>query len=761
MLSANNRPNSQFVWEDNGPLVTSFDFDRMLAIVRRQWRVVAGVTLICMLLGLGYVMTAVPRYTSTGSILIGGATDGLVNKLSMDQIATGDDATILSQIEILKSDTIGLAVVAKLNLDKNGEFMASAGGVVSTLRRAFSAILDLPSLFLSRDLEAEDDDQAKRDALGILQDNMTIERVGKSYVLDVSFTSPSRELSAIVANAVAEVYINDKLEAKYESTRKASEWLQVRIDELRQKALESDVAVEKYRADNNLMSTGNGLMSDQQLVQLNSALIVAQAETAKAQAKYDHIQNITASGQSDAIVPEVLASSVSNELRQKYLAASKLEADISTRLGRDHVRAVRLREEMGEYRRLMFDELNRISESYKNELDVAQSREKSLAESVDQAKSRSETAGASSVQLRELERSAETYRNLYQTFLQRYQEAVQQQSFPITEARIITRPVKPARPSYPKKLRVLALFAIFGAAIGSGVGGVRELRDRFFRTGEQIRDEIDIEYLGSLPLLEDQRFLNNEALASVPKRVVSKTGSLASYAVEHPLSVFAETLRSAKMAIDLRKRNGGSRVVAVASTLPGEGKSTVSLNLAELIASQGSRVLLIDCDLRNPGATREVGSHADSGLLEVLLSGARLQDVLLLSEKTGMLFAPAVVRHRVPHSSELLSSKAMRDLLDLARSKFDYIILDLPPLAPVVDARGIEPLVDDFVFVIEWGKISRRFVTTTLSRDDDIRKKCVGAILNKVDAKKMKLYETDGSESYHLSRYISYYSDAS
>jgi len=757
VLSPNNKPGSNFVWEDNGPIVSAIDLDRIVAIVRRQWRVVAAVTFISIILGCGYIVTAVPRYTATASILIGGSTDGLVNRLSMDQVAADDDATILSQIEILKSDTIGLAVVDKLTLWRNNEFMASSGGPLATIRGAFNILLNIPSMFVSKQLEVNDDDQARRDALLVLQNSMTITRVGKSYVLDVSFTSPSRVMSATVANAISDIYITDKLEAKYEATRTASAWLLERIDELKQKALESDLAVQQYRASNNLLATGNGLISDQQLAQLNSALIVAQAETAKAQAKFDHIQQIIQSGQSDAIVPEVLESSVSNELRQKYLAASKLEADISSRLGPDHVRAVRLREEMAEYRRLMFEELNRISESYKNELDVAQSREKSLRDSVDKAKTESASAGESGVQLRELERGADAYKNLYQTFLQRYQEAIQQQSFPITEARIITRPVKPQKPSYPRKLMVLALFAVFGAAGGSCAAGIRELRDRFFRTGEQIRDEVNLEYLGSLPLLEE-KLVDQPELTS--KRKLRKSSALASYATDHPLSVFAETLRSAKMAVDFRKSGGQGRVVGLLSTLPGEGKSTVAINLAELVASQGARVLLVDCDFRNPGATKAIAAHAEIGLLEVMLAGQKLQDAVLLSETTGMAFLPVVVRHRVPHSSDLLSSQVMRGILDEARSRFDYVILDLPPLAPVVDARGMEHLVDDFIFVVEWGKISRRIVSTTLARDEDIRAKCVGAILNKVDTKKMKLYETHGSESYYMSRYISYYSDA-
>lgn len=758
MLSPGNKTSAPFAWDDSGPVTTSIDLERIVAVARRQWRLVATMAIIGVFLGAAYVVTAVPQYTATARVLIGGNQDGLVNKLSMDQVSAVDDASILSQVEVLKSDTIGLSVVEKLNLTQNEVFLASDTSALENIKILVNTVLNLSSVFVSSKLDLTDAEKDQRRALAILQRNMAISRVGRTFVLEVSFTSPSREIAASIANAIADIYINDKLEAKYEATRRASDWLLARIDELKQKSLESDLAVQKYRANNGLLATNGNLIADQQLATLNASLIAAQAETAKSRAKYEHIEQIIASGQSDAIVPEVLASSVSNELRQRYLAASKLEADISGRLGPDHIRAVRLREEMAEYRRLMFGELNRIKESYKNELDVAQSRESSLQLNVDQAKVDSASAGENSVQLRELERSSEAYKNLYQTFLQRYQEAVQQQSFPVSEARIITRPKKPQDPSYPRKLLILVLFGFLGAVTGSFVGAIRELRDRYFRTADQVRDVLDVEYLGSLPLASEAQGPQKRETNPSPRHLW-KLDALSSFVIDHPLSPFAETLRSAKIGIDMRRTGLKGRVVGIASTLPGEGKTTVAINFAELVSLQGAKAILIDCDFRNPGVTRSVASHAERGLLEVVLGTAKAEDVLLSNDKTGLTFIPAVARQRIPHSAELLSSAAMRDLLDAARAKFDYVILDLPPLAPVVDARGIEPFVDDFIFVVEWGKTSRKLVKTTLGRDADFNAKCVGVVLNKVDTKKMMLYEGHGSEAFYLSRYSSYYTD--
>lgn len=740
------------------------DVEKVFAVVRRQWRIVALGVIVASLTGLAYTLTAVPLYTATASLLIDRGNNGLVKQLTMDDMTIEDEASIFSQVEVLKSETIGLAVVDNLGLSDNSEFVASTASLASNVRNLLSKALDASRWFTSKGIDGELSEKRRRQALGQILNNMQISRVGRSYVLSVSYTSASPVLASQIATGIADAYIVDKLNSKYDATRRASDWLQTRIEELKQSALNTDLAVQKFRADNGLLNSGtNGqLITDQQLSELNSALITAQSETAKARAKYDRIQQIIQSGQSDAIVTDVLDSSISNELRQKYLAASKLEAEISSRLGENHVRAVQLRNEMSEYRRLMFEELNRIAESYKSELDVAQARERDLHANLDKAKNQSAVAGETGVQLRELERSADTYRNLYQTFLQRYQEAMQQQSFPITEARIITRPETPTSPSYPQKGVTITLFAVFGALIGAAAGSLREFRDRFFRTGQQVREELNLEFLGIAPIIATAvRTTEPNADRGSHLRTISRVNNTTDYVVEHPLSAFAETLRSAKIAIDIEGTAATqcAKVVGVVSTLPGEGKSTISSNLAELLAMQGARVLLIDCDLRNPGATRALARHANAGLMEVLTGAASLKDLLLLNEKTGLAFLPAVVKRRVPHSSELLASEAMNALLESAKAKFDYVILDLPPLAPVVDARAIAGRVDEFIFVIEWGRSSRKVVRQTLERSIEVFNRCAGVILNKVDNKKMKLYRAHGSTEYYYSTYISYYND--
>ncbi len=734
------------------------DVEALLSIARRQWIIVAAAVAAAVILGVVYVLTAVPLYTSSVSVLIDRNNSEVVQQLSTIGGVLDDEASVLSQVELLKSDTIALAVVDKLRLSEDPAFMSSQGSLLGTVVGAARSLLNVSSWFAQDPSDQDEAEAKRREAADRLAQNMEVSRVGRTYVLELSYVSASPQLSARIANAIGDAYLVDKLNSKYDATRRASDWLQERIAELRQKALDSDLAVQRFRSANGLVAAGSVLIADQQLSELNSALIVAQSDTAKAQARLQRIQQIIASGQSDAIVTDVLDSSISNELRQKYLDASKREAEIASRLGSNHIQAVRLRAEMGEYKRLMFEEVNRIAESYKSDLDVAKAREKSLTDSVSQATGISASANETQVQLRELERESETFKNMYQTFLQRYQEAIQQQSFPVTEARVITRAVAPEKPSHPRKPLVLALFVVMGAAVGGGIGAFREFRDRFFRTGDQVRDVLGLEFLGIAPLVQKEWGRDGSVGAAQPG-LMSKAQAVSNYVIDHPLSAFAETLRSAKIAADLAIAGKGCKVIGIVSALPGEGKSTVAINFAELLASQGSRTILIDGDLRNPGATRAVGRHADAGLLEVLINGQNPHPLLLKNSKTGLLFLPAAVKHRVPHSSELLASAGMKQMLNTFSNECDYLIIDLPPLGPVVDARAIANRIDGFIFVAEWGKTARRVVRQVLGADRYVRDKCLGVVLNKVDQERLKLYRAYGSSEYYYSRYSQYYQE--
>jgi succinoglycan biosynthesis transport protein ExoP len=743
------------------------DLSRLFSAVRRQYWPVIMMTLVGIALGVAYVATAVPKYTASLNLLIDSDKNRLADRLNTLGATLQDEASVLSQVEILRSERIAMAVVEKLNLTENPVFMAESQTLLTRLKDLPKRVIDFREWF-----GATEQALTQRERMGIaawrVQQGLEVERVGRSFVLALNYTATDPGLAATIVSEVSNAYLTEQLDSRYEATRRASLWLQERIDELRQKSLETDLAVQRFRTENDLVATDGRLVSDQQLAELSSELVVAQTETARAESRYNRIRSIMERKDTSAVVTEALDSEVISQLRTRFLDASKREADLSSRLGPDHIQASRLRTEMSEFERLIFEELSRIAQSYLSEYQVAKAREDSLRESVSRATARTANLNEVMVQLRELEREAESYKNLYQTFLQRYQEAVQQQSFPIAEARVISEASPPGVPSSPKKTMAIGLAAVLGLMFGVGVGVMRELRERFFRTGDQVRDELKMEFLGFVPSLSRKKkkavtpatkVVDDPGAADANQRVLRKADSTANYVVDHPMSSFAETMRSVKISADLALGNKVPKIIGVVSVRPGEGKSTISANLAELLAYQGSRTLLIDGDLRNPGLTRAMAAHATSGILDAVLDGKPLRGLLMGNPDTRLAVLPAVLRRRVPHTSEVLASQGMRRVLKEASEDFEHIVIDLPPLGPVVDARAISSQVDAFVFVVEWGKTARHAVRTILRSEPHVASKCIGVVLNKADMDKVRLYGQFGSAEYYTSDYTPYYTE--
>jgi polysaccharide biosynthesis transport protein len=421
------------------------------------------------------------------------------------------------------------------------------------------------------------------------------------------------------------------------------------------------------------------------------------------------------------------------------------------------VQLVGLRAEMRSIERLIFEELGRIAESYQSDYEVARSREKSLSESLSGALGVTAEANDALVTLRELERQADTFRTLHRTFIARFEEATQKQSFPITEARIITRASPPQTPSQPNKNRILVVSFLFGATVGAGIGFLREKGDRAFRTGAQVRAELGTEFLGILPLLRPEQPLRSDTGASQPEKGEFVSPPVMRFVLDNPLSGFTETLRAVKIAAEVALRDEPVRIIGVVSMLPGEGKSTTAKNFASLLAMQGCRTLLIDGDFRNPGLTRILSPKSEVGIVDVLLDDVPVSSALIVEKDSNLRFLPAVIKTRITHTADLLASPAMRALLQDASLAFDYIIVDLPPTGPVVDVRAAADLFSGFVFIIEWGKTARKAVRNTFEMESKLSERCLGVVLNKADDRRLGLYDDYGSEASYYGSYRDYY----
>lgn len=709
------------------------DVPTVLAMLRRQWPTVAGVTGLCVLLSISYLLGATPKYTASSRIMI----DTRKNQLLQNQQVIGDQTidsgVVDSQVEILKSESIASAVIRDQRLLSDPEF-AGGPGLIAQLKVLVSGSAPEPS-----------EEAQTATAIKKFMSSTAAKRIGLTYVIQVDFTSVSPEKAARIAAGIVDAYMVGELEAKYQATKRASKWLQERIAELREQATNQEKAVQAFKAKNNIVDTGRGLMSEQQLSDVGTQLVTARAATAEAKARQDRITEILNTNEiPDATVSDALRNDVITRLRAQYLDISAREADWAARFGVNHSATVNLRNQMREIRRSILSEIGRIADAYKSDYQIALAREQSLQRSLDNLISETGASGEARVKLRDLESSAQTSRNLYDNFLQKFMEATQQQSFPIAESRVIAAASTPSTPSSPKALLAIAAGLFGGLIVGiSGALG-RELLNKTFRTAADVESILGCECLGVLP-----RFSRKSAALR------SAAGTPQLQAVDAPFSRFAETLRNVKVSADIARLEREVKVIGIVSSLPKEGKTTVASNLAHLIALLGNSTLLIDADLRNPSLTRALAPDASRGLLEVLNGQVPITAVIRKEAKTGLHFLPAIVPHRIPNAPDILASDAMRELVAAVRKEYQYVVIDYAPVCPVVDVKASSHLVDGYVFVVEWGKTSQGAVSDALSSVSRFRSHLLGIVLNKADAGVLKRHE-----AYKGRNYYDYYVDS-
>ena len=766
------------------------DLERLLHMALRQAKVVLVAAAIMLLLGIIYLQTTPPTYTSTARVLIDEELSKIVDEVSPLTVNMETDAAMLSQLEVLKSARLAGAVVDRLNLDENENFMNPPASLLSQVvgyaRQVKSWILprrEPPQAETATAEGGEPRRSPERDqAIQTLQGNLRAERVGRSYVIAIAYESHDPRLAAEIARAYSQAYVNDQLNAGFDATEQAAVWLQGRLAELRENSQNAALEVEKYRAEHGLAASQGELIAQRRVADLTTQLIEAQAETADARARYEQYAAIVADGSTDAIqqaienviIPsELPAGSEIATLRNRYMNIVRRQREIETNFGADHQQAIALGREATDLAQQIGAELRQLTQTYRGEYEVAQAREGALRQNITDASGNSAEAGQAQVRLRELEQQASALSALYGAFLDRYEKTIQQQTFPVAKVRIISEALEPRSASAPRSTIVLGLSLILGLMAGASLGALNEFNERFFRTGEDVTDRLGFKFLGYLPLIGSGGIkpprkrkagkAGNAGLAVGNKPAVAALDrrALMRLALDAPSSMFAETLRNVKIASDVVLQKNAGKVLGVVSALPGEGKSTVAANLAQLLAANGSKTLLIDGDLRNPALTRGLGIGTDKGLVEAVVDAQSWRSLLKFDRHTRLAILPGVIRGEFSHTGEALSSPGMRRLIEEARGTFEYIIVDLPPLGPVVDAKAFAPLSDGFLVVVEWGRTPRALVRSILASEQVVSGKVLGVILNKVRLKSLPRYGSFGGSEQFLSKYAEYYHETS
>lgn len=755
------------------------DLDRLWTSLMRHVRLIIICVVAAMALGGLYLLLTPPTYTAMTQILIDENLSRYADQEETSQSAQQTDNRMSSAVEILKSKVLALRVVDDLNLADNQLFLDPPQSPIALAKASVKSVV---GLLTPADAPVSEDaarNGRREKAAAILQDSLDVNRVGRSSVIAIAVQSPEPLLSARLAKSYAAAYLSEQLSANFEATERASSWLQERLNDLNKRSQEAALAVEQYKIKHGLISPRGELLSSQQLSDLTSQLIVAQADAATAEARYNQYKAIVDQGPQAAVNNALVSStetdnSVIKDLRRRYQATQERERAVVEQFGADHPQAKLLAGQKNDLAQQIFRELQQMTSGFRNDYEVASSREKSLRDSIDHVAGNNSQANVSLVELRELEQKANSLKATYQTYLDRFEQATQQQSFPIAKARVISEAGVPTAPSSPKKTMTMALSIVLGLFVGGGIATLLELKERSFRLGQDVRARLGMRFLGYLPLV---RSAAAEAAARTRKKgaAAAETADagydeageaerfarrLTRVAAEHPRSAFAETLRNAKLACDVALPNRECRVIAVVSALSGEGKSTVAANLAIMLGAMNKRTLLLDADPTQGGSSSVLGAEAPHGLLEVLRGEAPWTSAISLDAKAKLAVLPVASRsHIQPHTSELLASADMGRLMETISTRFEYIVVDLAPLVPTIDAKAFAPYVDAYVFVAEWGQTPVKLVQGLMEAEPGMASKTVGVILNKTDMDELPRYSDPGAPERFRARGMAYHPD--
>jgi exopolysaccharide transport family protein len=710
---------------DAEPLERTLDLRQYLNFVWRNWLFIASVTAVAFVMGAVHLVRAIPLYTASTQVLLqqhqnapgldAGINDGRDDSSYMD-----------NQLAILQSDSLLRRVVVK---ERQVFLLPNAQEPQST------------NVQQSADVANEAQEQAIRNGVNRLRGALAISRSGQ--VLDISITWNDAARAGELANAVADAYVVDQLDARLEAAKRASGWLSDRITELRQQLRDSEEAVAKFRKEHGLTRSGPTVaLNDQQLAELNGKLIAARTDTAEKKARVDFVADLAGGKKTLGTLPDSLqsTSSVLGALRAKLADASQREADLLARYNRTYPAVVNVEAEKRDIERSIAAETQRMAESVKSDYALAKARLDAIQQAMDEATGQGAPDNEVAVRLRELERTTAVNKTLFEDFLQKAKVTDEQATFRARDVRVI-RPAQTGGQSSPDTRKVLMTALLAGLGLGIGGAFAMEMLRAGFSSPREVEEALGLPVLASVRRLKKSELIKDGKAIPVPF-----------YQIHHPLSPFSESLRTLRSSIHMSDVDQPPRVIHITSALPGEGKTTIAVSLAISAAVAGRKVVLVDADLRHPAASRFFKLEKETGLVDLLTGAGNADNALRFYKDLKLTILPAGGKSLNP--PDVLASERMKALISHLKETFDYVVVDTPPVGPVIDAVIVANLADKTVLVVEWASTARELVENSI-KQLSAQKRVGGVVFNFVNQDRAQKY---GGEYYYGKSYEKYYS---
>ncbi|MGH1421780.1 MAG: GumC family protein [Hyphomonas sp.] len=730
-------PNGISSSADSAGEATALDFKSLIGIIYRRFWLIALGFLTTFLLVAYVTFTQTPLYKATTTVQLDTSQRNVIDISSVLGGIAANTAEIDTEVLVMGSKSLMARVATKEKLIEDPEFnWTLREKKVSLLSNIKSGVMGL----LGKDTAEEDPFAGMSDAerqrsieesvVSALIAKTSIKRVGTTYLITAIVTSENPETAARLADAIADQYRVNQMDQKLEATRRATSWLNDRVAVLADEVQEKEMAVAQYMADNDINTVNGETQSGTELIYLQSQLTQLRVDYQAAQARYDNMQRQMRNGAVDSI-PEVLGSQVVNDLKSQRAIIRRSLVELESRLADRHPELIAARSESADIDRQINAEIQRIAGNLQNEVTVARRRMNDVQGNINTANAQLNTNQAAMVPLKELQRDADTSRELLESFISRSKQTGVQDSLVEPDASILSSATIPNAPSTPKTLLNLLLGIVLGTVLGGSLALLSEMFDSKISSSEDVERKLKSNPIGSVPMIRTQGLLG---LGSIRP---------SDHLIDNPLSAYAESIRYLRAAIAFSDLDSETKTVAITSSLPDEGKTSLTLSLGRMSAMSGSRTLVIDGDFRRRQLTEAAGLSPEIGFVEHLFGAGELTDAITKDSKSLLDILPLSRSGHTPH--DVFGTRAFDDMMDRLRPMYDLILIDTGPLLLMAEARVVAGKADKAILVVRWRHSTRSAVNQSLKLLRTFKADLLGVTLNMVDLTRRRHHRDPGA----------------
>ena len=690
----------------------TIDVSALLATLWRGKWLIALVTLISMLLAGYYAYgVAVPKYQSTSVVILDTKEDSVVDLKAVVGGFSGDSTEVNTEVEVLRSRGLAGKVVDRLNLINDPEFNGALQepSLVGTTIARIRAILSFgqkPGTALDPELEKN---RVKDGVVAALLDRVSVSNIRQSLVFNITVETESPTKSALIANTIAEIYILNQIEVKFEATEKATVWLSNRVSELQIELETAEKKVSDFTAQTQLVSIEGLQALERQIKELRYRIDGAATAQAETETRLDNLKS--------AATPEKKLE-IAQDPTLVRIASGGLDSQAERESFDARYEAIVARVQ---------SELIRANQ----QLTALKASETELANQISHQ-------GEDLIALQQLTRESEATRLLYEYFLTRLKETSAQEGIQKADSRLLSNSVVPAYASAPRKMRILSIAMLFGVMIGSGLVLLREFRTSTFRTANELEQHTGYTVIGQIPKIPSRHRMDTLA-----------------YLSEKPTSAAAESIRNLRTSLMLSNLDKKPQVIISTSSIPGEGKTTVSLSLAKFLSGLGKSVLLIEGDIRRRTLNEYFPSLPRTGIASVLNGDVKFANAI--HRPAGFEADVLAGEKTTVNAADIFSSDTFKSFMSEMRSKYDFIIIDTPPVLVVPDARIIAECADAILFSVKWDSTSKALVEESMRFFHNSNQRITGLVLSQIDEKGMKRYGYGGDAGAYAAYGKGYY----